>query len=437
MIMKKIAFIHVIFLILYILLVFFQTSALAQNDKYFIGKDSKAFLERVKENASDNYVVAYHLGSVYLNEGKKEDAILEWERYLSMAPMDSKFIAVREHLTILKLNYLEEFAKNAVKQVDSISGDQLQIKENTVAVLDFKNSGALEYNAISKGLAEMIITDLLKVPELNVVERIKIQALIQEIRIGMTEVVEEKTAPKAGRMLLAKNLIWGEYAVENSKKLKISTTVTEILDSTNLGKAEVEGPVSEFFNLEKELVFSILEALGFKEEDLSPSVKKSIRKIQTKNFDAFLNYSKGLDYIDQKDFYKANEAFHTAVKSDPGFDLANEALRFYPKELFLKYPKDISLKKDIAQIQFMEFITEEPEFQRFIQREPELKTAIQEVPEVQTFMREKPEFQTVIQEKILQPNIILGPVNSDEIPQNQLIIDVYEIFGVGKANIEW
>lgn len=425
--MKKIPFIQIILLILYILPVFFQTSALARNDKYFIGKDSKAFLERAKEIAPDNYVVAYHLGSVYLNEGKKEDAILEWERYLSMAPMDSKSIAIREHLTILKLDYLEEFAQNAIKQVDSISEDQIQIKENTIAVLDFKNSGSLEYNAISKGLSAMIITDLLKVPELNVVERMKIQALLQEIRIGMTEVVDEKTAPKAGRMLLAKSIIWGEFAVEKSKKMKISSTVTEILDSTNLGKAEVEGPVSEFFNLEKELVFNILEALGLKEEDLSPSVKKSIRKIHTENFEAFLNYSKGLDYIDQKDFYKANEAFHTAVKLDPEFDIANNALLSYPKDLFLRYPKDISLKKDITQIQFMEFITEKPEFQILIQEKPGFQIAIQKGPL----------FRKVIQEKIIQPTIISNRLNYIEIPQDKLILDLLEAFDVGKADIQW
>ncbi|MGA1842763.1 MAG: CsgG/HfaB family protein [bacterium] len=407
--MKKILFFKIILLISYILLVFFQTPALAQNDNYFIGKDSKAFLERAKEIAPDNYVVAYHLGSVYLNEGKKEDAILEWERYISMAPMDNKFIAIREQLTILKLNYLEEFARNAVKQGDSISGDKLRIKENTVTVLDFKNTGSPEYNAISKGLAEMIITDLLMVPELNVVERMKIQALIQEIRIGMTEIVEAETAPKAGRILQAKNIIWGEYDVEKSKKMKISSTVTEILDSTNLGKAEVEGPVSDFFNLEKELVFHILEALGLKEEDLSPSVKKSIRKIHTKDFHAFLNYCKGLDYIDKKDFYKANEAFNNAVKSDPGFDLANEALRTYPKELLLKYPGDIFSIRDISQIQFIDYITEKQELTRFIQ------------------------------EEIIPYTRISNPVNFYEISQDELTLDLLENIraGKGKASIQW
>lgn len=366
------------------------------NGEYFIGMDSKAFLERVKELNPNNYVVAYYLGQVYIKEGNRDKGITEWERYLAIAPQDSKFMAVREQLTILKLNQAAEYARNAMKEGASKPD---QIKKNTVAVFNFKNKGSFRYNPVAKGLTAMVITDLSKVPGLIVVEREKMQALLQEMHMSHTGIIDGETAIKAGGMLLAKNIIWGEFVDPNVKKIKISSTITETLSSTDLGAPEVEGLLFEFFNLEKKLVFKILKTLGLKAEDLDPSIKESINRIPTRDFDAFLSYAQGLDYLDQKKFIEANKAFYRAVELDPEFDMANNAL--------MSNPENLSLGDDTEQIHFLEFAEE--------------------------ISDQKTDIDTAYEESILK----LMPYTIIDTALDQLIQDAKKNVSLGKAEIKW
>ena len=55
----------------------------------------------------------------------------------------------------------------------------------TVAISYFDNtSGSEQYNHLSKGLADMLITDLSNVKSLKIVEREKLESLLKEIDLG-------------------------------------------------------------------------------------------------------------------------------------------------------------------------------------------------------------------------------------------------------------
>ncbi|MDQ8159038.1 MAG: CsgG/HfaB family protein, partial [Gemmatimonadota bacterium] len=74
----------------------------------------------------------------------------------------------------------------------------------TVAVLYFTN-GAISNNAdyapLSKGLAEMMITELSANTNIRVVERDRLQALLEEQNLGASGRVEKETAAKLGKTL--------------------------------------------------------------------------------------------------------------------------------------------------------------------------------------------------------------------------------------------
>ena len=53
----------------------------------------------------------------------------------------------------------------------------------TVAISYFDNtSGSEQYNALSKGLADMLITDLSNVKSIQIVEREKLESLLNEMQ---------------------------------------------------------------------------------------------------------------------------------------------------------------------------------------------------------------------------------------------------------------
>ena len=67
----------------------------------------------------------------------------------------------------------------------------------TVAISYFDNTSGLEqYNPLSKGLADMLITDLSNVKSIQIVEREKLENLLKEIDLGDLET--ENQCPRCG-----------------------------------------------------------------------------------------------------------------------------------------------------------------------------------------------------------------------------------------------
>jgi len=158
------------------------------------------------------------------------------------------------------------------------------------------------------------------------------QALIDQMRLGRVGLVDAETASKPGRLLLAKNIAWGEVDAPPGvgDDISVVSIVSETLSHKELGKTMLSRPKYEFFKLEKEIVTGIVNMLGLKKEDLAPSVAKSLQRIHTTNLEAFMYYGKGLDLLDQMNYDSAKEAFQKAFKLDPEFGLANEAYKFAP-----------------------------------------------------------------------------------------------------------
>ena len=56
----------------------------------------------------------------------------------------------------------------------------------------------------------MLITDLSKIKGIKVLERVKMQALVEELGLGISGLVEAKTFPRVGRLLGAQHLVGGD-----------------------------------------------------------------------------------------------------------------------------------------------------------------------------------------------------------------------------------
>src|SRR5688500_14856488 len=82
----------------------------------------------------------------------------------------------------------------------------------TVAVMYFTNV-ALErredYEPLTRGIAEMLITTLAANPALRLVERARLQALIDEGTLNRSARIDEETAVRVGRLLGARHMIFG------------------------------------------------------------------------------------------------------------------------------------------------------------------------------------------------------------------------------------
>jgi len=191
--------------------------------------------------------------------------------------------------------------------------------------------------AFQKGLTAMVITDLSHIKSLNVIERVKMQALLQELSLIKKGLVGKNDAPQFAKMIQAEQIVTGTI---DKGSIKTSTTVAS-QSSPDMGSFNLKYETSEFFKLEKEIVRNIIEALGIK---LSDDESKNIGIVHTKNLESFKFYSQGLDQFDNKAFDEAIKLFQQALKSDPNFALAQSQLDSTPAEITvtLGLPKDQS-----------------------------------------------------------------------------------------------
>jgi tetratricopeptide (TPR) repeat protein len=313
-----------------------QTAKLSEKEKkklveqgvinYQEGEREKAkkTFEYAKVVFPENHTVPYYLGLIYLEEGKRSDAIAEWKHFVLMDPNSEESLEIHKYLTLLIREEAVENAKQAISNEDTlILGD---VDDNTVVVTTFFNLGSENLELLGKGMAAMLIHDLSQVPDIEVVERVKLLAFLQEMDLGTSGLVDKKTAPKVGRLLKSKYVTTGSLTDSEKENLHIVSVVFDTEKTKIIDTQEAQGPLKKFYDLEKEIACKIIEDLG---RDCS-KVPAAFGKIHTRNLQALTLYSVGLNYFDQEKYDEARAQFQNAIDEDPAFDLAKEALVFTP-----------------------------------------------------------------------------------------------------------
>ena len=256
----------------------------------------------------------YYLGLAYLRNGQRSEAVETWRSYKN--PREPILEAeIGRQLTLIEISdslYLARLALEKEKKLET-----LPPKSGTVAVFYFKDvSPDRSFRHLQKAMAEMIITDLTLIEALQVLERMRVQYLLTEMQLGQTGIVETATAPRAGRLLGAENLIVGSL---EPGSLAIKTSVASTTTEDIVGAFSITAEQEEFFVLEKEIVYNVLKILGV---SLTPEEEKRISKYHTKNLQAAIYLGQGLDALDAGKWRDAKILFNKALEEDPEFDLA-------------------------------------------------------------------------------------------------------------------
>jgi TolB-like protein len=193
-------------------------------------------------------------------------------------------------------------------------------KPPTVAVSYFdNNTGQAELAPLAKGLADMLITDLAAVPGIQVVEREKLNEALAELKLSNSRFIDPATAQKLGRGLAARHLLTGGYTMAGPT-LRIDVRVFNVETGAVVASESVTGTKDEFFELEARLVAFLAGALQVKLAGKAPSQASG-----TRSFDAWSQYSAGLDAQDRGDAERARALFEQALRTDPAYRSARNA----------------------------------------------------------------------------------------------------------------
>jgi len=261
------------------------------------------------------YAILY-LGMTQLNREEFGKAIATWQTFRDK---DQPLVEaeIRRLLTVVQIAESRRLAQEALKQEEKLQARAPD--SDTVSICYFEDlSPDKSLRAFQKGLAAMLITDMSKIKSLRVVERLRLQALFQEMKLGQTGIVDEKTAPRVGYLLGAEHLVTGNLAIGS---IRATTSLISAQAGTVAGSATVEVEQENFYELPKLIISNYASIMGI---DLTPEEIEAIGIPHTKNYQAFLYYGEGLDAIDEGRWQDAKDLFNKALELDPKFDLAGD-----------------------------------------------------------------------------------------------------------------
>ncbi|MEA1934329.1 MAG: CsgG/HfaB family protein [Thermodesulfobacteriota bacterium] len=226
---------------------------------------------------------------------------------------------------------IRQWARETVAQEKALETIQTA---NTVSVLYFKNkSGRNNLNPLQKGFAVMLITDLAKVKELTVVERVRLEALVQELKLGMSGMVDSDSAPRLGQFLGAEYLVGGSISMTRAiNEFAINSLRLNVPEEKIDGRAETRGELlTKIFEMEKDLLFKIIAHFNIQ---LTDEEKVELKKIPTESLLALINLFQAIENSDRGDYLEAARLYQEALREDPEFELAR---------IFLEELRDLDL----------------------------------------------------------------------------------------------
>jgi TolB-like protein len=178
------------------------------------GNDTLAVqsLEAVRRLAPGETVVPYYLGLVALKRQDNDSALRHLQQYTLEDPEGAAERDVPKTLTLLASSQLQQEVASAVARESEVVGTPPE--PGSIAVQAFVNQGNPAYRAMAKGLAAMIIADLSKVPGLKVLEREKVQLLVNEAKLGDSGLADTASAVRSGRLMRAEKVVVGNFEVQ-------------------------------------------------------------------------------------------------------------------------------------------------------------------------------------------------------------------------------
>jgi TolB-like protein len=268
---------------------------------------------------SRSFPAAVYLALAYEELGVLDSARTSYNRAAALTQSSAQRDELSGRLALLTRKELLQDARTALSQEATLASTPPI--ENTVAVFPFRYRGANEeLRPLERGLSHLVLTDLSKVARLRLLERERVQVLLDEMRLTDSNRVEPSSGARSGRMLRAARVVQGTLQ-DQAQRLRLDANVVDATSSTITATGAATDRLQQLFEVEKQVVFQLIERMGI---TLSPAERRAISERPTADLQAFLAFSRGLEAEDQGNFQEAANQFDAAVRRDPNFRSARD-----------------------------------------------------------------------------------------------------------------
>src|SRR5213083_2504280 len=197
-----------------------------------------------------------------------------------------------------------------------------------IAVLPFDNSGSYgqdkeNFDALQKGIAGMLISELAANPAARVVEREEIQKLIEEQNLGPSGRVDAQTAAKIGKLVGARYVVLGTF-IDFYGDFRLDARLVNVETSEILKVEKDQAQRDHLFQIIQNVAGRLMKDANLPPLPRQASEQRMSRQVPT---EALTFYSRALLYQDRGQRDKAAEMFNRALAIFPGYAEAAEGLQ--------------------------------------------------------------------------------------------------------------
>ena len=280
-------------------------------------KDARAVLEQATALDPRDGTAALYLGLAAEAQNDLATAQRAYASYVQYGRTSRVRHALEGRLALLQRRQLQETARSEVRDEQRLA--QVPGAPNVVAVLPLRFSGAdTTLRPLGRGLAELLTTDLARSSQLTVVERLRLQAVLDELTLQASGATDSASQVRAGKILQAGRLVAGSI-LQQGAQLRVDAAVIDVPTTRLTGATNDDRALEELLTLEKNVALGLFQQLGV---TLTTAERNAIEQRPTRSLAAFVAYSRGLLLEDEGQFERAESFYRDAVRLDPGFGAA-------------------------------------------------------------------------------------------------------------------
>lgn len=211
----------------------------------------------------------------------------------------------------------------------------------SIAVTPFQFQAAdTSLNVLGFGLADLLITDLARSRQLEVVDRLRIDAYLRETGLAASGRVDPATAPRVGKLVGARRLVVTQATAPRGQPVRFDSRLADVANGQVRTVAPVNASVDQILDAEKSLAFRIFEGLAI---TLTPAERALVEQRPTRDLAALLAYSRGVRAEVLRDYRVAQAEYRSAVGRDGRFANAVDRLAAVDRLLLVAQPPRVSV----------------------------------------------------------------------------------------------
>ena len=141
------------------------------------------------------------------------------------------------------------------------------------------------------GLAELLMGDLARSSQVQVVDRLRVHALMRELALAGGGAVSPDGRPEHGRVLGARHLVVGSLTATEPASVHVDANLARTQDATLLPIVSASTPLDDILEAEAQLALEVLTSLGVA---VTPAEREAIVRRPTRSLAALLAFSRGV-----------------------------------------------------------------------------------------------------------------------------------------------